>query len=116
MAAIRKLTQTYDAHVKQPIEESGFMQHFSLLSQGEIQDLMIIPDPGAAYEHCEKYTPDCDVPLPDMVPHFIAGQGGMMTGGGFSSSSSSSSAAGGRGGSKTLNASLTVSCCHFEIS
>eukprot|EP00058_Branchiostoma_floridae_P023817 XP_002609307.1 hypothetical protein BRAFLDRAFT_86775 [Branchiostoma floridae] len=29
------------------------------LSKGLVQDIMIIPDPLAAYEQCIKYTPDC---------------------------------------------------------
>ncbi|KAK2540359.1 Col11a1 [Columba guinea] len=33
--------------------------------EGEIQQLLIIADPRAAYDYCEHYSPDCDSPVPD---------------------------------------------------
>ncbi|GCC19287.1 hypothetical protein chiPu_0021025 [Chiloscyllium punctatum] len=33
--------------------------------QGEIQQLLIVPDHRAAYDYCEHYSPDCETPLPD---------------------------------------------------
>lgn len=32
--------------------------------QGDIQDLIVTDNPGTAYEICEVYCPECDVPLP----------------------------------------------------
>lgn len=34
---------------------------FSFL-QGDIQQLLIVADPKAAYDYCEHYSPDCDTP------------------------------------------------------
>ncbi|KPP71312.1 hypothetical protein Z043_109795 [Scleropages formosus] len=33
--------------------------------QGDIQQLLIAPNPQAAYDFCEHYSPDCDSPLPN---------------------------------------------------
>lgn len=33
--------------------------------QGEIQQLLIVADPKAAYDYCEHYMPDCDTPHKD---------------------------------------------------
>lgn len=33
-----------------------------LLLQGDIQQLLIVADPQAAYDYCEHYSPDCDTP------------------------------------------------------
>lgn len=33
--------------------------------QGDIQQLLIIADPRAAYDYCEHYSPDCDSPVPN---------------------------------------------------
>uniref|UniRef100_A0A8B9PP06 Thrombospondin-like N-terminal domain-containing protein n=1 Tax=Apteryx owenii TaxID=8824 RepID=A0A8B9PP06_APTOW len=33
--------------------------------EGEIQQLLIIADPRAAYDYCEHYSPDCDSPVPN---------------------------------------------------
>ncbi|XP_078061079.1 collagen alpha-1(V) chain-like, partial [Mustelus asterias] len=33
--------------------------------EGDIQQLLIVPDHRAAYDHCEHYSPDCNNPLPD---------------------------------------------------
>uniref|UniRef100_A0ACB8F3C6 Collagen alpha-1(V) chain n=1 Tax=Sphaerodactylus townsendi TaxID=933632 RepID=A0ACB8F3C6_9SAUR len=32
---------------------------------GDIQQLLIISDPRAAYDYCEHYSPDCDSPVPN---------------------------------------------------
>lgn len=32
------------------------------LCQGDIQQLLIVADPKAAYDYCEHYMPDCDTP------------------------------------------------------
>lgn len=32
--------------------------------QGDIQQLLIIGDPKAAYDYCEHYSPDCDSSAP----------------------------------------------------
>ncbi|MEQ2172243.1 hypothetical protein GOODEAATRI_019127, partial [Goodea atripinnis] len=32
---------------------------------GDIQQLMIVADHRAAYDYCEHYSPDCEVPVPD---------------------------------------------------
>uniref|UniRef100_A0A4W3ILB9 Uncharacterized protein n=1 Tax=Callorhinchus milii TaxID=7868 RepID=A0A4W3ILB9_CALMI len=34
--------------------------------EGDIQQLLIVSDPRAAYDYCEHYSPDCDVPLPNV--------------------------------------------------
>uniref|UniRef100_F7EWE9 Collagen type V alpha 1 chain n=1 Tax=Monodelphis domestica TaxID=13616 RepID=F7EWE9_MONDO len=33
--------------------------------EGDIQQLLIIPDARAAYDYCEHYSPDCDTAVPD---------------------------------------------------
>lgn len=33
------------------------------LFQGAIQDLLIVNDSAAAYDHCNYYCPNCDVPF-----------------------------------------------------
>uniref|UniRef100_A0A674N822 Collagen type V alpha 1 chain n=1 Tax=Takifugu rubripes TaxID=31033 RepID=A0A674N822_TAKRU len=33
--------------------------------EGDIQQLMIVADHRAAYDYCEHYSPDCDVPAPE---------------------------------------------------
>ncbi|KAK9404012.1 collagen alpha-1XI chain-like [Crotalus adamanteus] len=33
--------------------------------EGDIQQMLIIDDPRAAYDYCEHYSPDCDSPVPD---------------------------------------------------
>uniref|UniRef100_A0A3Q0QVW5 Laminin G domain-containing protein n=1 Tax=Amphilophus citrinellus TaxID=61819 RepID=A0A3Q0QVW5_AMPCI len=33
--------------------------------EGDIQQLMIVADHRAAYDYCEHYSPDCEVPSPD---------------------------------------------------
>lgn len=30
--------------------------------QGDIQQLLIVEDPRAAYDYCEHYSPDCETP------------------------------------------------------
>lgn len=35
--------------------------------QGDIQQLLIVADPKAAYDYCEHYSPDCDVPYKDTL-------------------------------------------------
>lgn len=37
----------------------------SLLSQGDIQQLLLVSDHRAAYDYCEHYSPDCDTAVPD---------------------------------------------------
>uniref|UniRef100_A0A8C8R8A2 Thrombospondin-like N-terminal domain-containing protein n=1 Tax=Pelusios castaneus TaxID=367368 RepID=A0A8C8R8A2_9SAUR len=32
--------------------------------EGDIQQLLIVADPRAAYDYCEHYSPDCDSPVP----------------------------------------------------
>jgi len=34
------------------------------VSPGDIQQLLIIGDPKAAYDYCEHYSPDCDSSVP----------------------------------------------------
>lgn len=36
-----------------------------LFLQGDIQQLLIVADPRAAYDYCEHYSPDCDTAVPD---------------------------------------------------
>lgn len=38
-----------------------------LRSQGDIQQLLIVADPKVAYDYCEHYIPDCDVPHKDTL-------------------------------------------------
>lgn len=55
--------------------------------QGDIQQLLIVDDPKAAYDYCEHYSPDCDVPHSDSLqaqepeevsqPGWKAGEGGV---------------------------------------
>lgn len=33
-----------------------------LFFQGDIQQLLIVADPRAAYDYCEHYSPDCETP------------------------------------------------------
>uniref|UniRef100_A0A8C1UKB2 Collagen, type XI, alpha 1a n=1 Tax=Cyprinus carpio TaxID=7962 RepID=A0A8C1UKB2_CYPCA len=35
--------------------------------EGDIQQLLIVADPKAAYDYCEHYSPDCDVPQRDTL-------------------------------------------------
>ncbi|KAL7887726.1 hypothetical protein AOLI_G00054470 [Acnodon oligacanthus] len=35
--------------------------------EGDIQQLLIVSDPKAAYDYCEHYSPDCDTPHKDML-------------------------------------------------
>lgn len=35
--------------------------------QGDIQQLLIVPDPKAAFDYCEHYSPDCDIPHSDSL-------------------------------------------------
>uniref|UniRef100_A0A8C7XCC4 Formin binding protein 1b n=1 Tax=Oryzias sinensis TaxID=183150 RepID=A0A8C7XCC4_9TELE len=35
--------------------------------EGDIQQLMIVADHRAAYDYCEHYSPDCEVPAPDQL-------------------------------------------------
>lgn len=35
-----------------------------IVTQGDIQQLLIIDDPRAAETYCQDYIPDCDAPLP----------------------------------------------------
>uniref|UniRef100_A0A8C1BH78 Collagen, type XI, alpha 1a n=1 Tax=Cyprinus carpio carpio TaxID=630221 RepID=A0A8C1BH78_CYPCA len=35
--------------------------------EGDIQQLLIVADPKAAYDYCEHYSPDCDVPQKDTL-------------------------------------------------
>lgn len=35
--------------------------------QGDIQQLLIVDDPKAAYDYCEHYSPDCDIPHSDSL-------------------------------------------------
>lgn len=35
---------------------------FSVFLQGDIQQLLIVADPRAAYDYCEHYSPDCETP------------------------------------------------------
>lgn len=33
--------------------------------QGDIQQLLLVADPRAAYDYCEHYSPDCEIPHKD---------------------------------------------------
>lgn len=33
--------------------------------QGDIQQLLLVADPRAAYDYCEHYSPDCETPHQD---------------------------------------------------
>uniref|UniRef100_A0A3Q2CAA8 Collagen, type XI, alpha 1a n=1 Tax=Cyprinodon variegatus TaxID=28743 RepID=A0A3Q2CAA8_CYPVA len=35
--------------------------------EGDIQQLLIVPDPKAAYDYCEHYSPDCETPHKDSL-------------------------------------------------
>uniref|UniRef100_A0A673C4P0 Laminin G domain-containing protein n=1 Tax=Sphaeramia orbicularis TaxID=375764 RepID=A0A673C4P0_9TELE len=37
--------------------------------EGDIQQLMIVADHRAAYDYCEHYSPDCEVPIIDQPQH-----------------------------------------------
>lgn len=48
----------------------AIVSHVSLCfwyPQGDIQQLLIVADPKAAYDYCEHYSPDCDVPHKDTL-------------------------------------------------
>lgn len=36
--------------------------------QGDIQQLLIVADPRAAYDYCEHYSPDCETPTHHDTP------------------------------------------------
>lgn len=40
---------------------------FLCFLQGDIQQLLIVADPKAAYDYCEHYSPDCDTPHRDSL-------------------------------------------------
>ena len=37
--------------------------------QGDVQQMLIVDDPFAAYEYCTKYSPECDKTLPETQSH-----------------------------------------------
>ncbi|MEQ2236258.1 hypothetical protein ILYODFUR_010708, partial [Ilyodon furcidens] len=45
------------------LESSSFINDF----QGDIQQLLIVADPKAAYDYCEHYSPDCETPHKDLL-------------------------------------------------
>lgn len=52
----------------QPVHRGSGLTHVSFLSlQGDIQQLLIVDDPKAAYDYCEHYSPDCDTPHGDSL-------------------------------------------------
>lgn len=57
----------------------------SCFLQGDIQQLLIVADPKAAYDYCEHYSPDCDTPHSDSLqaqePEEEVSQPGRMGGG-----------------------------------
>lgn len=48
------------------VEICLFFLFFCFL-QGDIQQLLIVEDPKAAYDYCEHYSPDCDTALSDSL-------------------------------------------------
>uniref|UniRef100_A0A3Q2CAD5 Collagen, type XI, alpha 1a n=1 Tax=Cyprinodon variegatus TaxID=28743 RepID=A0A3Q2CAD5_CYPVA len=50
--------------------------------EGDIQQLLIVPDPKAAYDYCEHYSPDCETPHKDSLqaqePEEEVSQSGML--------------------------------------
>lgn len=44
--------------------ESQILFLSGILTQGDIQQLLIVDDPRAAETYCQDYIPDCDTPLP----------------------------------------------------
>lgn len=48
-----------------PCPASHMTSSFSAAFQGDIQQLMIVADHRAAFDYCEHYSPDCEVPVPD---------------------------------------------------
>lgn len=43
-------------------DSTVFFNLLLLHFQGDIQQLLIVEDPRAAYDYCEHYSPDCETP------------------------------------------------------
>lgn len=44
-----------------------FFFFFFFPPQGDIQQLLVVAEPQAAYDYCEHYSPDCDTPHKDSL-------------------------------------------------
>ncbi|GIX73236.1 collagen alpha-1(XI) chain [Caerostris extrusa] len=65
----RQLTESLSRSEEAYIDTTGILLLGSQLVdgvyyEGDIQQLMIVPSPEAAYEQCIDYMPDCEFPLP----------------------------------------------------
>lgn len=51
----------------------------TFLFQGDIQQLLIVEDPRAAYDYCEHYSPDCETPKHQDTPQAQEPEGEVST-------------------------------------
>uniref|UniRef100_A0A8C2J9G4 Collagen, type XI, alpha 1a n=1 Tax=Cyprinus carpio TaxID=7962 RepID=A0A8C2J9G4_CYPCA len=68
----KKLTKTLDRGDHAGIDTNGITVFGTRILdeeafEGAIQQLLIVADPKAAYDYCEHYSPDCDVPHKDTL-------------------------------------------------
>uniref|UniRef100_A0A8C2A176 Collagen, type XI, alpha 1a n=1 Tax=Cyprinus carpio TaxID=7962 RepID=A0A8C2A176_CYPCA len=68
----KKLTKTLDRGDHAGIDTNGITVFGTRILdeeafEGDIQQLLIVADPKAAYDYCEHYSPDCDVPHKDTL-------------------------------------------------
>ncbi|KTF92605.1 hypothetical protein cypCar_00032929, partial [Cyprinus carpio] len=68
----KKLTKTLDRSDHAGIDTNGITVFGTRILdeeafEGDIQQLLIVADPKAAYDYCEHYSPDCDVPHKDTL-------------------------------------------------
>ena len=96
----------------------------SVFFQGLIQDLIITPDPGSAYEICEVYCPDCEFALPfgavysassSSATFFNASSSSSSSSSASSSSSSASGSGSAAGGSLSRVCEMLVYLCRRGV-
>lgn len=66
----KKTTKPLDRSEKAIVDTNGIMVFGTRILdeevfEGDIQQLLIIGDPKAAYDYCEHYSPDCDSSAPE---------------------------------------------------
>ncbi|KAA0704669.1 Collagen alpha-1(XI) chain [Triplophysa tibetana] len=68
----KKLTKPLDRSDRAGLDTNGITVFGTRILdeeafEGDIQQLLIVADPKAAYDYCEHYIPDCDVPHKDTI-------------------------------------------------